>query len=172
MKETKKENLHVKTGDRVIVISGKDKGKVGNIKNVLTADNKVVVEGVNMITKAMKPNPMAGIQGGLIKMESPLAASKVMFHASTDKLSSFAVGVDKIKPKKRSSSSSSQETSVWLTAAPTPEPTPEPTPTPTIEPPAVVPLKPVTQTPESPVPFAGIAAGLFAAAVLCGMRRR
>jgi len=80
MKDTKKQNLHVKKGDRVVVISGKDKGKIGNIKDVMTAEGKVVVEGVNMITKAMKPNPMAGVQGGLIKLEAPLAASKVMLY--------------------------------------------------------------------------------------------
>ncbi|MDO5847853.1 MAG: hypothetical protein Q4Q20_06150 [Methanocorpusculum sp.] len=93
-------------------------------------------------------------------------------HLSLDDSFSFAICVNKFIPKKRSSSSSSQGTSIWLTAAPTPEPTPEPTPTPTIEPPAVVPLNPVTQTPQSPVPFAGIAAGFFAAAVLLWMRRR
>ena len=80
MKDTKTQKLHVKTGDRVIVISGKDKGKVGNIKEVLVSDNKVVVEGVNMITKAMKPNPMAGVQGGLVKFEAPMNASKVMLY--------------------------------------------------------------------------------------------
>ena len=70
--------LHVKTGDRVIVISGKDKGKTGNIKNVHPSENKVTVEGANMVTKAQKPMPQAGIQGGLIKLEAPLDASNVM----------------------------------------------------------------------------------------------
>ena len=59
-------------------MSGKDKGKTGNVKKVITAENKVLVEGVNMITKAQKPNPMAGIQGGLIKMEAAVDSSKVM----------------------------------------------------------------------------------------------
>lgn len=72
--------LHVKKGDRVIVISGKDKGKIGSVSKVFTTDAKVVVEGVNMITKAVKANPMAGIQGGLVKMEAPMNCSKVMLY--------------------------------------------------------------------------------------------
>ena len=72
--------LQVKKGDRVIVISGKDKGKIGNVSKVFTTDAKVVVEGVNMITKAVKANPMAGIQGGLTKFEAPMNCSKVMLY--------------------------------------------------------------------------------------------
>lgn len=68
----------VKTGDRVMVISGKDKGKVGNIKQAFPRIGKVIVEGINIVTKAQKANPMAGVQGGLVKMEAPINASKVM----------------------------------------------------------------------------------------------
>ena len=78
MTDKNKKSLHVKNGDRVIVISGKDKGKIGNVKKVNPSESKVVVEGANMVTKAQKPQPMAGIQGGLIKLEAPLDASKVM----------------------------------------------------------------------------------------------
>ena len=70
--------LHVKTGDRVIVIAGKDKGKTGNVKKAYPAEGKVSVEGANMVTKAQKPMPAAGIQGGLIKLEAPMDASNVM----------------------------------------------------------------------------------------------
>ncbi len=73
-----KKHLHVKTGDRVIVTAGKDKGKTGNVKKSIPSESKVVVEGVNMVTKAQKPQPMAGIQGGLIKKEAPLDSSNVM----------------------------------------------------------------------------------------------
>lgn len=76
------QKLHVKTGDRVMVISGKDKGKIGSIKKSYPKIGKVVVEGVNMITKAVKPNPMAGVQGGLIKMEAPFNSSKIMIFCS------------------------------------------------------------------------------------------
>ena len=78
MKDTDKKDLHVKNGDRVVVISGKDKGKMGNVKKVMPTDSKVVVEGLNMVTKAQKPQPMAGIQGGLVTLEAPMDASKVM----------------------------------------------------------------------------------------------
>ena len=78
MKKETNTQLHVKAGDRVIVLSGKDKGKIGNIKKVYAKEGKVEVEGVNIITKAQKPNPMAGIQGGLNKLEAPIESSKVM----------------------------------------------------------------------------------------------
>ncbi len=74
----KKNAIHVKVGDRVVVTSGKDKGKEGNVKEVITKDSKVLVEGVNIVTKAQKANPMAGVQGGLNKIEAPMNASKVM----------------------------------------------------------------------------------------------
>ena len=77
-----KTKLHVKTGDTVIVISGKDKGKVGNIKEAFPQKGKVIVENVNMITKAMRSNPMAGIQGGLIKREAPIESSNVMLYCN------------------------------------------------------------------------------------------
>ena len=70
--------MRLKTGDKVIVITGSNKGKEGTIKKVLRKENKVIVEGVNIVTKAQKANPMAGIQGGLNKIEAPLNASKVM----------------------------------------------------------------------------------------------
>ena len=73
-----RKSLHVKTGDRVIVTAGKDKGKTGNIKKSIPSEGQVVVEGVNMITKATKANPAYGIQGGLIKKEAPLDSSNVM----------------------------------------------------------------------------------------------
>ena len=73
-----KKSLHVKTGDRVIITAGKDKGKSGNVKKSIPSENQVIVEGVNMITKAQKPNPMAGIQGGLVKKEAAIDSSKVM----------------------------------------------------------------------------------------------
>ncbi len=79
-KQVEKHDLHVKTGDKVVVVAGKDKGKIGNVKKVVTSENKVIVEGANMITKAVKPNPMAGVQGGLIKMEAAMDSSKVMLY--------------------------------------------------------------------------------------------
>ena len=73
--------MHIKTGDRVVVLSGKDQGKVANVKKSLPQENKVVVEGVNIITKAQKPNPMLGLQGGVVKYEAPLNSPKVMLYS-------------------------------------------------------------------------------------------
>ena len=77
-----KSSLHVKKYDKVVVISGKDAKKVGVVKNVDTVNSKVVVEGVNMVTKAQRPNPMAGIQGGLTKFDAAIDSSKVMLYCS------------------------------------------------------------------------------------------
>ena len=78
MAKSTNKKLHTKVGDRVIVVSGKDKGKQGNVKKVDLKDGTVLVDGVNVVTKAQKANPMAGIQGGLNKIAKPLNASKVM----------------------------------------------------------------------------------------------
>jgi large subunit ribosomal protein L24 len=66
----------LKKGDEVIVIAGKDKGKRGTILRVLEND-KLVVESVNMAKKHQKPNPMAGVQGGIVEKEMPLHSSNV-----------------------------------------------------------------------------------------------
>ncbi len=80
MAKAEEKSIHLKTGDRVIIISGKDKGKVGNVKEALPKEGKIVVEGVNMVTKATKPNPMANIPGGLVKFEAPFNSSKAMLY--------------------------------------------------------------------------------------------
>lgn len=82
-KPVEQHDLHVKNGDRVILTSGKDKGKIGNVKKIIASENRVIVEGANMITKAQKPNPMAGVQGGLIKIEAAVDSSKVMIYCSS-----------------------------------------------------------------------------------------
>jgi len=80
--KTKERNsLHVKKYDKVVVISGKSakaENNIGVVKEVDTVNNRVVVEGVNIVTKAVRPNPMAGIQGGLTKFEAPIDSSNVM----------------------------------------------------------------------------------------------
>ncbi|MCD7780993.1 MAG: 50S ribosomal protein L24 [Candidatus Gastranaerophilales bacterium] len=77
-KPVEKHPIHVKSGDKVVVTSGKDKGKVSSVKKVITSENKVVVEGANIVTKAQKAQ--GGNQGGLIKMEAPMDSSKVMLY--------------------------------------------------------------------------------------------
>lgn len=71
------DSLHVKTGDMVFVISGKDKGKTGKILKVFPKKGKVVVENINMVTKHMKPSQI-NPQGGVVKKPAPMFSSKVM----------------------------------------------------------------------------------------------
>ena len=68
--------VHVKTGDEVIVIQGKDRGKKGKVLQVSPSEGKVIVEGVNIVSKHVKPRKM-GEAGGIIKAESALYADKV-----------------------------------------------------------------------------------------------
>ncbi len=70
-------SVHVKTGDTVYVLSGKDKGKKGKVLSVNPADMMVLVEGINMSTKHKKPRGRFQ-QGGIIHQESPISSSKVM----------------------------------------------------------------------------------------------
>lgn len=69
--------MHVKTGDTVVVLSGKDKGKRGKVLSVDPQKRMVIVEGVSMATKHKKPRRM-GEEGGIIKQETPIYACKVM----------------------------------------------------------------------------------------------
>ncbi|MDO1510818.1 MULTISPECIES: 50S ribosomal protein L24 [unclassified Neisseria] len=62
-------------GDQVVVIAGKDKGKQGQVLRVL--GDKVVVEGVNTVKRHQKPNPLRGVEGGIIVKNMPLAISNV-----------------------------------------------------------------------------------------------
>ena len=70
-------NLHVKTGDNVMIISGKDKGKTGKVLAVSPKEGKVIIEGLNMVTKHVKPRRQ-GEQGGIVKAEGAIYACKVM----------------------------------------------------------------------------------------------
>lgn len=71
---------HVKKGDMVYILNGKDAGKKGKVLDVDLSGHKVLVEGVNVITKHVKPNPKKGFeQGGIIHQEAPIYLDKVMF---------------------------------------------------------------------------------------------
>ncbi|TYP50318.1 50S ribosomal protein L24 [Thermosediminibacter litoriperuensis] len=69
--------VHVKKGDTVVVLSGKDKGKKGKVLKVLSKKGTAIVEGVNMATKHRRPSPKFP-QGGIIHQELPLSTSKLM----------------------------------------------------------------------------------------------
>ncbi len=69
--------MKLKKGDEVLVIAGKDKGKRGQISKVSPDTNRVLVAGINMIKKAMKPNQQTGEGGGIIQKEASIHASNV-----------------------------------------------------------------------------------------------
>ena len=73
--------VHVKKNDTVIVISGKDKGKTGEVLKVSQKKGKVTVQGVNVIKKHQKPN-RANAQGGIIEKEGAIYSSKVMLYCT------------------------------------------------------------------------------------------
>ena len=68
--------MNFKTGDKVVVISGKDKGKEGKITHVLRSENRVVVEGINIVKKHVKGNGQTA--GSINEVEAPIHASNVM----------------------------------------------------------------------------------------------
>lgn len=71
-------------GDRVILVAGKDKGKQGQVVRVL--GDKVIVDGVNEVKRHQKPNPMRGIEGGVVVKNMPVAISNVaIFNPETNK---------------------------------------------------------------------------------------
>ena len=68
--------MNVKKGDNVVVLSGKDKGKQGKVLGTIPAEDKVVVEGINMVTCHIKPRRQ-GETGGIVQREAAMYASKV-----------------------------------------------------------------------------------------------
>jgi large subunit ribosomal protein L24 len=70
--------IKIRRNDRVEVIAGKDKGKKGRVLRVIADKNRVLVEGVMMVKKHMKPNPQKNIQGGIAEQESTIHISNVM----------------------------------------------------------------------------------------------
>lgn len=68
----------IRTGDEVVVISGKDRGRRGAVTRML--DDKIVVEGINIAKKHVRPDPNQGIQGGIEEREMPLHVSNVMLY--------------------------------------------------------------------------------------------
>ncbi len=68
--------MNFKTGDKVVVIAGKDKGKEGKILKTLRKENRVIVEGINIVKKHMKSNGQSA--GSIVEIEAPIHASNVM----------------------------------------------------------------------------------------------
>jgi large subunit ribosomal protein L24 len=77
--------LKIKSEDEVIILAGKDKGKRGKVRRVLD-NNRVLVSGINVVKKHTKPNPQAGVAGGIVESEASIQISNVaIFNPSTNK---------------------------------------------------------------------------------------
>jgi len=76
----------IKKGDEVIITIGKDKGKRGTVSQVLVEEGKLLIGGINIAKKHTKPNPNAGVSGGIVEKEMPIDVSNVMvFNPKTGK---------------------------------------------------------------------------------------
>src|SRR5438045_9344291 len=76
-KETPREKPHVRKGDTVLVLSGKDRGKQAKVLRVNPAKGTAIVERVNMLKKHTRPNPQKNIKGGILEREAPIRLAKL-----------------------------------------------------------------------------------------------
>ena len=72
----------IRKGDTVVIMAGRDRGQQGTVLRMLP-DRRVVVEGLNLVKKHTKPNPQAGLQGGIVEREAPLDLSNVQIYNPT-----------------------------------------------------------------------------------------
>jgi large subunit ribosomal protein L24 len=90
----------IKRDDEVIILAGKDKGKRGKVRKVLDND-KVVVGGINMMKKHTKPNPQAGVAGGIVEKEAPIQVSNVaIFNPTSGKADRVGFKVEEGRKKR------------------------------------------------------------------------
>lgn len=99
----------LKKDDRVIVITGKDKGKTGTVTRLMD-DGRLYVSGINMIKKHTKGNPQMGTPGGIIEKEAPVQASNVaIYNSSTNKADRVGIKVQDDGKKVRIFKSTGEE---------------------------------------------------------------
>jgi len=102
----------IRTGDEVIVIAGRDKGKRGKVAS-RTDEQHLVVEGVNVVKKHAKPNPMKGVTGGIVEKTMPIDQSNVaIFNAVTGKADRVGIKVQADGKRVRVYKSSGEEIKV------------------------------------------------------------
>lgn len=75
----------IRKGDEIIVIAGKDKGKIAQVQQVVADGQKVIVDGVNVVKKHVRPNPMKNVQGGIESKNMPIDISNVAIYNSETK---------------------------------------------------------------------------------------
>lgn len=90
--------MKIRVGDKVEVIAGKDKGKQGEVLQTLPKENRVVVEGVNMVTKHIKPSQQDP-EGGIISREAPIHVSNVAYYDEKAK-SITKIGYERVDGRK------------------------------------------------------------------------
>lgn len=101
--------LKIKKGDEVIVIAGRDKGKQGMV-SALAPNSKCFVSGVNLVKKHTKPNPQAGVQGGIVEKESLIDLSNIaIFNPSSKKADKVVINVSEEGKRTRVYKSSGKE---------------------------------------------------------------
>ena len=99
----------IKTGDEVIVIAGKDKGKQGTVSKIMT-NGRSLVTGVQMVKKHTKPHPQAGIQGGILEQESSIDMSNIaIFNSSSKKADRVGIKLNEDGSKVRIFKSTGKE---------------------------------------------------------------
>jgi large subunit ribosomal protein L24 len=67
----------IRRDDEVVVLAGKDKGKQGKVLKVLASDDKLIIEGVNLVKKHQKPNPQLNVPGGIVEKEAAIHVSNI-----------------------------------------------------------------------------------------------
>lgn len=94
---------NIRTGDQVIVIAGKDKGKTGAVLRMMPEAERAVVEGIQLIKKHVRPNPQAGIKGGVVEKEASIHISNIaLLNPETGKADRVAIRFEGTgKDKKR-----------------------------------------------------------------------
>jgi len=104
----------LKKGDQVYIISGKDKGKLGTISEIVN-DERILVDGINFAKKHVKPNPNKNETGGIIEKEMPIHVSNAMIYNSKTKKPD-RVGVLKLKNEKkvRVYKSTGEQIDLWV----------------------------------------------------------
>lgn len=90
--------MKIKKGDKVKVLSGKDRGRIAKVLKTMPSKDKVVVEGVNLVKKHIKPGAVTK-EGGIVSIEKPIYVSTVMYYNEKEKKSE-KVGYKKIDGKK------------------------------------------------------------------------
>jgi len=101
--------LHIRKNDMVIVLTGEDKGKKGKVLKVLVKEQRAIVEGVNIVSKSMKPsakNP----QGGIVKQEAPIHISNLsLIDPKSGKATRIAIKINEDGKKVRIAKKSGEE---------------------------------------------------------------